>query len=517
MTAGIADGPLVSVAELLRREGRGPHAAPGPLRPRTHLSVEDLELLPPPPPRRSIRKVTVAASAFFAIGAVVGPSVLDDAALPRAEAERPAADAERARSALAQGGGSRSPLSTQFLPAGVEAVRLAGVVGDLDGPGDGSGATGASAFGATTRPGSPVAGSGLPGLLTPGTPGVGGSAPAAPGSGTPGAGAPGGLPAGTPVVPGLGGGTGGTGGSADTGGTGGSTVTVPLPGVETPPVGVGPVDVPLPVLPVIVPEVTVSPGGLSTPALSVGTNDGVGVATSPAAVTTPDIGTTGAQVGPLGLGPAEVVLPDIGVSGLGVGVDREGAQIVLPDLVISPTAVRTPDLSVAGSPIPLPDVELPEIAVEDLGKNPVKAVGTTVSDTVRGAGKTVGGVVEGVGGTVEGLGRAVTNLVGGGSATKASAGAAADEPDDTRTNTTKAESGSKGDSGTKAAEKDTAQKDTAQKETAQEETSSAKQERSAKPSGGLVQGLTGALADTVTGTTDAVGGLLDTVTGGDGS
>jgi hypothetical protein len=67
----------VSVAALLRREGRGPHVADRPLVPRGHARIAQP---PPEPPRRTVRKVAVAAGALFAATAVLGPSVVEDAA-----------------------------------------------------------------------------------------------------------------------------------------------------------------------------------------------------------------------------------------------------------------------------------------------------------------------------------------------------------------------------------------------------------------------------------------------------
>lgn len=82
--AGYGHPEAVSVAALLRREGRGPHAAPGKLRPRGHTR---LPFEPEAAPPRRFRKAAVAACALFAVGAVVGPSVLHDAILtPRADA-----------------------------------------------------------------------------------------------------------------------------------------------------------------------------------------------------------------------------------------------------------------------------------------------------------------------------------------------------------------------------------------------------------------------------------------------
>jgi hypothetical protein len=67
----------VSVAALLRREGRGPHVADRPLVPRGHARVTQP---PPTPSRHSLRKVAVAAGALFAATAVLAPSVVEDSA-----------------------------------------------------------------------------------------------------------------------------------------------------------------------------------------------------------------------------------------------------------------------------------------------------------------------------------------------------------------------------------------------------------------------------------------------------
>jgi hypothetical protein len=63
----------ISVAALLRREGRGPHAADRPLKPRGHSRP----VTPPAPLRRSMRKATAAAGVLFAAGAVFTTSVVD--------------------------------------------------------------------------------------------------------------------------------------------------------------------------------------------------------------------------------------------------------------------------------------------------------------------------------------------------------------------------------------------------------------------------------------------------------
>ncbi|MCU1665200.1 MAG: hypothetical protein JWR58_5265 [Pseudonocardia sp.] len=63
----------ISVATLLRREGRGPHAADPPLQPRGHSRP----LTRPAPFRRSMRKATAAAGVLFAAGAVFSSAVVD--------------------------------------------------------------------------------------------------------------------------------------------------------------------------------------------------------------------------------------------------------------------------------------------------------------------------------------------------------------------------------------------------------------------------------------------------------
>jgi hypothetical protein len=72
----------ISVAALLRREGRGPHAADRPLKPRGHSRPAPEH---PGPSRRSVRKAAVAAGALFAAGAVFSTAVVDTVASPRGD------------------------------------------------------------------------------------------------------------------------------------------------------------------------------------------------------------------------------------------------------------------------------------------------------------------------------------------------------------------------------------------------------------------------------------------------
>jgi hypothetical protein len=72
----------ISVAALLRREGRGPHAADRPLKPRGH-SRPDPEHHNPS--RRNARKAAAAAGALFAAGAVFSSAAVDTVASPRGD------------------------------------------------------------------------------------------------------------------------------------------------------------------------------------------------------------------------------------------------------------------------------------------------------------------------------------------------------------------------------------------------------------------------------------------------
>src|SRR4051794_4021401 len=70
----------ISVGALLRREGRGPHAADRPLTPRGHSRPA---VVSPRPPRRSARKAAAAAGALIAAGAVFSGTVVDTVRTPR--------------------------------------------------------------------------------------------------------------------------------------------------------------------------------------------------------------------------------------------------------------------------------------------------------------------------------------------------------------------------------------------------------------------------------------------------
>ena len=70
------------MAALLRREGRGPHAADRPLKPRGHSRPAPEQHSPS---RRNARKAAAAAGAFFAAGAVFSGAAVDTVASPRGD------------------------------------------------------------------------------------------------------------------------------------------------------------------------------------------------------------------------------------------------------------------------------------------------------------------------------------------------------------------------------------------------------------------------------------------------
>jgi hypothetical protein len=72
----------ISVAALLRREGRGPHAADRPLKPRGHSRPVPEQHSSS---RRNARKAAAAAGALFAAGAVFSSAAVDTVASPRGD------------------------------------------------------------------------------------------------------------------------------------------------------------------------------------------------------------------------------------------------------------------------------------------------------------------------------------------------------------------------------------------------------------------------------------------------
>ncbi|MFC4944450.1 hypothetical protein [Pseudonocardia sp. GCM10023141] len=418
-------GPPVSVGSLLRREGRGPHSVDRPLLPRGY------DRPPAAPPRRNARKAAAAAGAMFAVGAVLGPSVLHDASLPRADAGPSQSLASLPGAAVVGNGATVRSIAASgadVLPAG--GMALAAAVKDMPLTAGGSAAGGSAAGGRAgllpsmlrpggfaTVPAAAPAGAqpapGTPGAATPGGPGVPG-APATPGSpadpGSPG----------SPAVPG----DPGAPGSPGSPGSPTEPPSIPPPVVAMPPAGPA-ITLPLPdarTPPVTVPGTSID-GVVRTPSIGVSAAaalgpqvtlavnaEGAAVATSPAAVITPNVAVGSAKVGPVATSEGAVVLPDVAIGSAGVSVTKTGGvQAVLPSVEVSQTEVVTPDVTVGDTTVALPDVTLPEVALPQVGLAPqdlpetVEKVGKATVDTVQNVGDAAGATLGSVGSTVTGL------------------------------------------------------------------------------------------------------------------
>jgi hypothetical protein len=353
---------VISVAALLRREGRGPHAADGRLRPRRCYRIA-------PEPHmhaaQNVRKATAATCALFAAGALFGVSVLDDpSAMPRAGANVPTDRPGRLPA---------YPRIGAAPPAGASTLALA-AASAVDVPA-------ITALGVPVRPaaragsGGPAPFVGVPRQRQVPTP-VGGYTP-------------GGLV-------GAGGSPGPVGGPADEPPSGaGPTVDPPSGGTaQHPPAGGGGVDVPdlpdppkvevppvtVPDVPVVgtvtAPGVAISGGKVDPPGVSVAADKGtVAVSTSKAEARVPDVEASGAAVGPVRTSKAKVTTPDVSVSPGRVALGAE-PDVDLPEVKVSKTEIETPDVEVAGKSVELPDVDVSEVKVD--GDDPVGSVVDTV-------------------------------------------------------------------------------------------------------------------------------------------
>jgi hypothetical protein len=269
-------GYAVSVAALLRREGRGPHMADRPLLPRGHVRLARALAAPP---RHNVRRAAAAAGALFAATAVLGPSMVDDGsrgldtdlALPLADLpDSPAFDwfGDTARAGSTAPEELASATARQLIAGAIPSEVDGSVLEDIAGPRDPS--TPDRAQGGSTGP---VAASGS-GTIPPG------------GSGTP----PGGTwswpfgPAGSPAAPAgvpadgdpgedvSGGGPAGGGGIGVSGGEGpGVSMALSAPTVTSPPVHVPSTSTELPVAGLFrSPAVTAGKGVLAPPGVSPG-------------------------------------------------------------------------------------------------------------------------------------------------------------------------------------------------------------------------------------------------------
>lgn len=397
----------MSVAALLRREGRGPHVADRPLLPRGHARVAQP---PPEPPRRNVRKVAVAAGALFAATAVLGPSVVEDAA---------------SRSAPGQDRGIPLPLAgTPELPGGtgrdepvfaaVQQLFAEGIPSEVD----------AAPLGDdTTQPAAVARNRALQRPLTPDRASTGPTGPTdepAPGTvppggaGTPPGGTwswtlpPGASPGGS-AAPGVvlsPGGQAGNGPSADVpAGAAPPAGTGAAPAAATPPVHVPAAGADLPgVGPLRTPAVTVGPGAVVPPSARVAAAPGkVAVSTTPAEVRTPDVAASGARVGPVETSGAAVTTPDVGVSGARLALSADAPpEVGLPGVQISATEIDPPDIDLGPAEIDLPEVAVPAVEVPSVtlgdpdGEDSDDAEDADAEDADTDLGSAVTGTVGGV-------------------------------------------------------------------------------------------------------------------------
>ena len=403
----------VSVAALLRREGRGPHVADRPLQPRGHTRVS---APPAGPPRRSVRKAAVAAGALFAATAVLGPSVIEDSAnrapsepgtgipLPLAGTPRHAAadDAALLNSAAREDlvMAAMRQLFADSIPSDVDGTALEGTtartastgrhaaVRRLSTPGRASNGSADPAVapspgtlppgGAGTPPGGtwswPYAPAGSPGY-TPSGPGAAAAGGQSAGA-DPGAGASGGGPGSGPSAEEPGGhGNGANGGGAP----GRVDVALSPPAMTTPAVHVPSARAELPgVGPVHTPAVTVGQGVVAAPAVraAVGPQK-LEVVSTPAEIGVPDLGVSGARVGPVASSAATVTTPDVEISGARVALSSDAPpELALPGVRVSATKIDPPDVALGRATVTLPDVELPAVEV------PTTALGSEITGTV---------------------------------------------------------------------------------------------------------------------------------------
>ena len=350
---------VLSVAALLRREGRGPHAADGRLRPRRCYRITPE---PDTHAAQNLRKATAATCALFAAGALLGASVLDDpAAMPQAGANVPTDRPGRLPANARIGAVPPAHASTLALTA-TSAVDVPAItaLGVPVGPAARAGSDGAA----------PIVG--IPQQRQALTP-VGGHAPGDPvggGSLAPVGGPPDEPPSGAgPTVDPP------SGGPTQHPPADGVDVDVPeLPDVDTPKVEVPSVTVPdVPAVgTVTTPGVAISGGKVDPPGVSVTADKGtVSVSTSKAEARVPDVEASGATVGPVRTSKVKVTTPDVSVSPGRVALGAE-PDVDLPEVKVSKTEIETPDVEVAGKSVELPDVDVPEVKVD--ADDPVESV-----------------------------------------------------------------------------------------------------------------------------------------------
>ncbi len=373
-------GTPISVGALLRREGRGRHAFDRPLVPRGHSRPAPE---PVAPSRHGVRKVAAAAGALFAVGAVIGGVVLEEALLGP-DVDDAAPDVDGAGPDLARPGNGRADVPSPgpgqiLLTTAVSQLFSDGSLPRVAGADIGRDALAAAANtpDGETGPG-PIVG-GIDPALAPADipsgpvpvgdatgPGAGDPGPVRPATGAPDPDDP--APAGTdPSGPGPSGpGPNDPGpndpGDPDTG------RGIPLPDLGTPPVEVPAATVPG--TPLSTPAIALSEAAVVTPdlGLDVG-DDGLVLDPSRTAVSTPDLAVDEVDAGPLGLSGTAAELPDLAVGGdegqplLAVGAQPE---LTVPEVGISSATPATPDLRLGDTTVEVPDLATPELSAPAL-------------------------------------------------------------------------------------------------------------------------------------------------------
>ncbi|MBW0118197.1 hypothetical protein, partial [Pseudonocardia abyssalis] len=140
--------------------------------------------------------------------------------------------------------------------------------------------------------------------------------------------------------------------------------------------------------PVSTPPITVGAAAVTTPDLGVTVDDeGVGVAITDTVVDLPDTDVGPLDAGPVGLGETSATLPALTVEGAEVLQLGPEPELTVPGIGLSATEIETPPLTVGGTELDLPDVELPEISTSEV------PVVETVTGLLGGDAPSLGGLL----------------------------------------------------------------------------------------------------------------------------
>lgn len=344
----------ISVAALLRREGRGPRVADRPLVPR----VRDRE--PPPPSRHSARKVAMVVCALFAAGTVLGSVGLQPV-------QRNIAGCDCGDSSDLPVPDNTSPLRRRVYEPPNHPIRvlLAAQTSPLTGQADDTAEDTASDGEDTTTTDAPPenpSGSAL-------------SRPAPRSSKTTVRSDRPRAKAATPTAATR---VGQTAATAD--------ATVGLPSVRLPEVALPLADASAATT---TRRVALSATDIRLPRSSTvsATTQDMRAETTEASVQAPDLHVPPAAVGPVELSTTEVDLPDVTIGKVEVSLpgQDELLRIEVPSVEVSRPRVRLPDLTVAGQPVlRTPDITLPTLRTPTIT---VDRSGVTISNGFLGSPK----------------------------------------------------------------------------------------------------------------------------------